>query len=174
MITSWVIITAAFAYIGFLFVVAYFGDRYWRPRKGSQGRPTVYALTLAVYCTSWTFFGSIGLSATTGLDFLAVYLGPVIAFLFARPLLRRIIWLSKAQNITSIADFIAARYGKNPTVAAVVTVIAVIGGLPYIALQLKAVSQSVTTLLGHTSESNADALASLPFSDLALIVALTM
>lgn len=173
MINSWVIITAAFAYIGLLFAIAYFGDRYARHRKSGRARPTIYALTLAVYCTSWTFFGSVGLSATTGLDFLAVYIGPIVAFIFARPLLRRVIQLSKAQNITSIADFIAARYGKSPSIAAVVTIIAVIGGLPYIALQLKAVSESVATVLGH-SPADPDAFASLPFGDLTLAVAVTM
>jgi Na+/proline symporter/signal transduction histidine kinase len=173
MINGWVIITAAVAYIGLLFAIAYFGDRYMKRRKPPHGRPTIYALTLAVYCTSWTFFGSIGLSAQTGLDFLAVYIGPIVAFVFARPLLHRIIRLSKAQNITSIADFIAARYGKSPSVAAVVTIIAVIGGLPYIALQLKAVSQSVATLLGH-SPANPDVGTDFLFGDLALIVALTM
>ncbi len=173
MVSHWVVISSAFAYIGLLFAIAYFGDRYWRHKLSPRGRPTIYALTLAVYCTSWTFFGSIGLSAATGLDFLAVYIGPIVAFVFARPLLRRIIRLSKAQNITSIADFIAARYGKNPSVAAVVTIIAVIGGLPYIALQLKAVSQSVTTVLGR-SPSDPAAFADLPFGDLTLIVALTM
>jgi Na+/proline symporter/signal transduction histidine kinase len=169
MINGWVIITAALAYIGLLFAIAYYGDRYIKRRKPQRARPTIYALTLAVYCTSWTFFGSIGLSAQTGLDFLAVYLGPIVAFIFARGLIGRIIRLSKTQNITSIADFIAARYGKNPSVAAVVTVIAVIGGLPYIALQLKAVSQSVTTLLGPSGP-----VTGLPFGDLALLVALTM
>ena len=103
-------------------------------------------------------------SAKTGFDFLAVYVGPIAALVFARPILLRIIRLSKAQNITSIADFIAARYGKNPAVAAIVTIIAVIGGLPYIALQLQAVAQSVKTLLGHGGVGG-QFLVHLPFGD---------
>ena len=147
MIQAWVIVTIALAYVGLLFAVAYWGDKQARRRKPTRGRPTIYALSLGVYCTSWTFFGSVGLATSAGLDFLAVYLGPIVIFAFGRPLIERIIKLSKSQNITSIADFLAARYGKNPLVAAIVTIIAVAGVLPYIALQLKAVSQSVTTLV---------------------------
>ncbi len=173
MINAWIIIVAAIAYVGFLFAVAYYGDAQSNKRAGTPRRPNIYALSLAVYCTSWTFFGSVGLSAATGLDFLAVYLGPVLMFTLGLPLIRRIIRLSKGQNITSIADFIAARYGKNPAVAAVVTVIAVAGVVPYIALQLKAVSQSVGTIL--RPELGADAeLASLPIGDIGLIIALAM
>lgn len=174
MINGWVIVTVALSYVGFLFAVAYFGDKYAKTRKpGKTGRPTIYALSLAVYCTSWTFFGSVGLATTTGLDFLAVYLGPIVVFAFGHPLIRRIIKLSKTQNITSIADFMAARYGKNPAVAAVVTIIAVAGVLPYIALQLKAVSHSAATLiqpLGTTPiHANGD-----PFSDITFVIAVAM
>src|ERR1044071_2225491 len=131
MIQAWIIVTIALAYVGVLFAVAYWGDRQARRRKPSRERPTIYALSLAVYCTSWTFFGSVGLATSTGLDFLAVYLGPIAMFAFGLPLIERIIKLSKSQNIPSIADFLAARYGKNPIVAAIVTVIAVAGVLPY-------------------------------------------
>ena len=130
MIDGWIIITAALAYLGFLFGVAYFGDRQAKSKPSSKSRPAIYALSLAVYCTSWTFFGSVGLSATTGYNFIPVYIGPIIMFAVGWPLVIRIIRLSKTQNITSIADFIAARYGKNPTLAAIVTVIAVAGTLP--------------------------------------------
>jgi Na+/proline symporter/CheY-like chemotaxis protein len=172
MIQAWIIITIALLYVGFLFAVAYYGDKLARRRGAPGGRPTIYALSLAVYCTSWTFFGSVGLATTTGLDFLAVYLGPIAVFAFGRPLIERIIKLSKSQNITSIADFMAARYGKNPVVAAVVTIIAVAGVLPYIALQLKAVSQSVTTLvqpLGWAATFPGN-----PITDIAFLIALTM
>ncbi len=174
MINGWLIVTVALTYVGFLFAVAYFGDKYAKSsRKLSRGRPTIYALTVAVYCTSWTFFGSIGLATATGLDFLAVYLGPILVFAFGRPLIERIIKLSKSQNITSIADFMAARYGKNPAVAAIVTVIAVAGVLPYIALQLKAVSQSVTTIVqpgGYASLLPGGD----PFGDVTFTIAMTM
>ncbi|MEC9369142.1 MAG: PAS domain-containing hybrid sensor histidine kinase/response regulator [Pseudomonadota bacterium] len=173
MIDGWTIIAAAFAYLGFLFAVAYLGDRQATLRPHVGGRPAIYALSLAVYCTSWTFFGSVGLSATTGLDFLPVYLGPIIMIGAGWPLLRRIVHLSKNQNITSIADFIAARYGKSPALAAIVTVIAVAGTVPYIALQLKAVSLSVTTLLGPVNVAQ-PLLRDAPLPDLAFIIAVTM
>jgi Na+/proline symporter/signal transduction histidine kinase/CheY-like chemotaxis protein len=173
MIAAWVIVVIALGYVGCLFAVAYWGDKQAKRRKASRERPTIYALSLAVYCTSWTFFGSVGLATSTGLDFLAVYIGPIVVFAFGRPLIERIIKLSKSQNITSIADFLAARYGKNPLVAAIVTVIAVAGVLPYIALQLKAVSQSITTLvqpLGWATFAGYPA----PLTDITFLIAMTM
>jgi Na+/proline symporter/signal transduction histidine kinase/ActR/RegA family two-component response regulator len=148
MIEGWAVILLALAYVSGLFAVAWYADRTFRARKGGDGRPVIYALSLAVYCTSWTFFGSVGFATTTGYAFFAVYLGPILLFALGWPLLVRIVRLAKSQNITSIADFLAARYGKSQAVGAIVTVIAVAGSLPYIALQLKAVSLSVTTLLG--------------------------
>src|SRR5262245_8489837 len=148
MIEGWAIIALALAYVSGLFVLAWYADRTVRARKGDGGRPLIYALSIAVYCTSWTFFGSVGFAAATGYDFMAVYLGPILLFALGWPLLARIVRLAKSQNITSIADFLAARYGKSQAVGAIVTAIAVAGSLPYIALQLKAVSLSVTTLLG--------------------------
>jgi Na+/proline symporter/signal transduction histidine kinase len=148
MIEGWAIIALALAYVSGLFVLAWYADRTFRTRKSEGGRPLIYALSIAVYCTSWTFFGSVGFAASTGYDFMAVYLGPILLFALGWPLLLRIVRLAKSQNITSIADFLAARYGKSQAVGAIVTVIAVAGSLPYIALQLKAVALSVTTLLG--------------------------
>ncbi len=148
MIEGWTVIALALGYVSGLFALAWYADRNFRSRKGSGGRPVVYALSLAVYCTSWTFFGSVGFSATTGYDFFAVYLGPVLLFVFGWRFLLRIVRVAKSQNITSVADFLAARYGKSQAVGAIVTIIAVAGTLPYIALQLKAVALSVTTLLG--------------------------
>jgi Na+/proline symporter/signal transduction histidine kinase/CheY-like chemotaxis protein len=174
MIQAGVIVAIALAYVGVLFAVAYWGDKQARRRTTSRSRPTIYALSLAVYCTSWTFFGSVGLATTTGLDFLAVYIGPIVVFAFGRPLIERIIKLSKAQNITSIADFLAARYGKNPMVAAIVTIIAVAGVLPYIALQLKAVSQSVTTLIQPLGWASAFAGYPGPWTDITFLIAMTM
>jgi Na+/proline symporter/signal transduction histidine kinase len=148
MIEGWIVIALALGYVSGLFTLAWYADRTFRSRKGNGGRPLVYALSLAVYCTSWTFFGSVGFSATRGYDFLAVYLGPVLLFVFGWRFLVRIVRLAKSQNITSVADFLAARYGKSQAVGAIVTIIAVAGTLPYIALQLKAVALSVTALLG--------------------------
>ncbi|MCC6947318.1 MAG: PAS-domain containing protein [Bradyrhizobiaceae bacterium] len=168
---GWVVVGVALAYIGFLFAVASYGDQ-TRPRAGERvSRPLIYPLSLAVYCTSWTFFGSVGLSAAQGLDFLTIYLGPVLMMVLGFPLILKIVRLAKAQNITSIADFIAARYGKSQTVAAIVTIVAVIGAVPYIALQLKAVSASLLTILGQ--QPSTSTLAPM-FGDLALVVAVTM
>lgn len=148
MIEGWSVFALALGYLSFLFALAWYADRTIRSRKGGDGRPLIYALSLAVYCTSWTFFGSVGLAAVSGYDFAAVYAGPILLFLFGSRLIQRVVRLAKSQNITSVADFLAARYGKSQAVAALVTVIAVAGTLPYIALQLKAVSLSVETLLG--------------------------
>lgn len=148
MFESSVLVTVALGYVGALFAVAWIGDRAIRVREGSGGQPLIYALSMAVYCTSWTFFGSVGLAATTGYDFIPVYLGPIIVFVVGYPLLLRIVRLAKSQNLTSVSDFLAARYGKSQKVAAVVALVMIIGSLPYIALQLKAISVSIETLLG--------------------------
>ena len=172
MTDGWVIITCSLLYIGALFGIAHLGDRAGRNSTAAIGRPYVYALTLGVYCTSWTFFGGAGSAAEKGFDFIAVYIGPILAFTVGLPLLRRITLLTKAQNITSIADFIAARYGKNPAVAAIVTLVAVVGVLPYIALQLKAVSQAIAVLLGHPAQ-DANAV-TLPIGDMDLVIAIVL
>ncbi|QFR34376.1 NahK/ErcS family hybrid sensor histidine kinase/response regulator [Ancylobacter sp. TS-1] len=147
MLQAWTIIAVALVYIGFLFAVASFGDRRLPPRR-RRGRPYIYSLSLAVYCTSWTFFGSVGLATTQGINFLTIYIGPILVFALGTPFMLRIVRLAKAQNITSIADFVAARYGKSQGVAALVACVAIVGSLPYIALQLKAVSASLLAMLG--------------------------
>ena len=147
MIGSWTVLALSLGYVAFLFAIAHLGDRAAKRRgRRPKAKPIIYALSLAVYCTSWTFYGSVGLAARTGYDFLPIYIGPILLFALGWPLLTRIIRISKAHNITSIADFIAARYGKSQALAAVVTIVAVIGALPYIALQLKAVSASFLAL----------------------------
>ncbi len=164
---DWAVIAAAFGYIGLLFAIASFGDR--RSRR-SRGAGLIYPLSLAIYCTSWTFFGSVGFAARTSIDFLAIYVGPVLMLVFGVPFLRRVIHLAKAQNISSIADFIAARYGKSQAVATTVAIIAMIGSIPYIALQLKAVASSLETIL-----SDDKAISSIPvIGDMALTVTLAM
>lgn len=169
MIEGWGIVLLALGYVSVLFIVAWLGDRLATASKGTGGRPLIYAASLAVYCTSWTFFGSVGLSASTGYNFIPVYLGPILMFLFGWRLILRIAKLAKSQNITSVADFLAARYGKSQAVAAIVTLIAVAGTVPYIALQLKAAATSVEILLGPA------AMIDLPVPpDTALSVALAM
>src|SRR5579864_3713977 len=148
MLQGWIVVLIALAYIGFLFLVASYGDRRHMLVRSPKARLFIYPLSLAIYCTSWTFFGSVGVAARTGFDFLSIYIGPVLMVGLGYPLIIRIVRLAKAQNITSIADFIAARYGKSQAVAATVALIAIVGMIPYIALQLKAVSSSVGTILG--------------------------
>src|SRR4051812_22917859 len=148
MLQGWVVVAVALGYIGLLFVVASYGDR---ARQFGRSRLLIYPLSLAIYCTSWTFFGSVGLASRTGYDFLTIYVGPILMIGLGAPLIMRIVRLAKAQNITSIADFIAARYGKGQAVAATVALIAIVGTVPYIALQLKAVSASLETIIAHIS-----------------------
>jgi len=167
MLRDWGVIAAAFGYIGLLFLVASHGDRHTQRGRGSR---LIYPLSLAIYCTSWTFFGSVGFAARTSVDFLAIYVGPILMIAFGTPLLRRVIKLAKSQNITSIADFIAARYGKSQAVAATVALIAIVGSVPYIALQLKAVASSLATILGEN-----EAISRIPIiGDIALIATMAM
>ncbi|MFO1268802.1 MAG: sensor histidine kinase [Rubrivivax sp.] len=140
------IVVASFAYLGLLFAIAYIGDKRADAGRSIIASPTIYALSLAVYATSWTFYGSVGRAAASGPGFLPIYLGPTLAFALAWVVLRKMIRISKAQRITSIADFVAARYGKSALLGGLVTLIAVVGIIPYIALQLKAVSVSFGVL----------------------------
>ena len=166
------IVAIALVYMGFLFVVATYGDRQAGSARWIAWRPTVYALSIAVYCTSWTFFGSVGVAARSGFDFLAIYICPALLVTIGYPLLKRIIRLAKEERITSVADFLAARYGKRQTVAVVATLIAVIGTVPYIALQLKALSTSVTIMVGDDTFNSST---SFPFfSDLPFLIAISM
>src|SRR5881394_4057788 len=155
MLQGWVVIVVALGYIGLLFLVASYGDQ--SRERSTPARTMIYPLSLAIYCTSWTFFGSVGLASRTGFDFLTIYVGPMLVIGLCSPLITRIVRLAKAQNTTSIADFIAARYGKAQTVAATVALIAIIGTIPYIALQLKAVSSSLGTILIHTTPDGSGA-----------------
>src|SRR6201990_912135 len=169
MLHDWGVIAAAFGYIGFLFLVASHGDRR-SPAGPGRASGLIYPLSLAIYCTSWTFFGSVGFATRTSTDFLAIYVGPILMIGGCTPLLRRVSPLAKSQNITSIADFIAARYGKSQAVAATVALIAIIGSVPYIALQLKAVASSLETILGEDQ-----AIANIPIvGNIALIVTMAM
>src|SRR5574343_901888 len=147
MLSAWFIALLATAYLALLFAVARFGDA-----RADAGKSiitaNVYALSLAVYCTSWTFFGSVGRATSGGLSFLTIYIGPTLMLLFGGVIVK-MIRISKTQRITSIADFVASRYGKSQLLAGLVTVIAVIGIVPYIALQLKAVSASLAVLFGQ-------------------------
>jgi len=170
MLHDWGVIAAAFGYIGFLFLVASHGDRRSLGQPSGRASGLIYPLSLAIYCTSWTFFGSVGFATRTSIEFLAIYIGPILMIGLCAGVLRRVIQLAKAQNITSIADFIGARYGKSQAVAATVALIAIIGSVPYIALQLKAVASSLETIL-----SEDHAYSQIPvIGDIALMVTLAM
>ena len=147
MLQGWVIVTVSFAYLGLLFAIAYFGDRRADAGRSIIANPTIYALSLAVYCTTWTFYGSVGRAASAGIGFLPIYLGPTLMVSLWWFVMLKIIRISKANRITSIADFVASRYGKSQLLGGLVTVIAVVGIVPYISLQLKAISNSFTILL---------------------------
>ena len=169
MLENSTVIAAAFGYIGLLFAIAFYGDRL-TPAQRARAGILIYPLSLAIYCTSWTFFGSIGLATRTSIEFLAIYIGPIIMLVFGKPIVLRVIRLAKSQHITSIADFIAARYGKSQAVAATAAFIAIIGSVPYIALQLKAIASSLETILSSPND-----VASLPFAgDIAVFVTIAL
>ncbi len=173
MLTPLTVIVIALSYVGVLFAIASYGDRRARRRAGGQPRPLIYALSLAIYCTSWTYFGSVGLASRSGYDFLPIYIGPILMLTLGWPMLQTIVRISKQQNITSIADFIASRYGKNQVLGSAVALFAVIGVVPYISLQLKAVSTALTTMLPLTS-SNWVVVELGASQDLALMVTVAM
>ena len=133
----------AIGYVSFLFLIAWWGDGAGRRFASGRARPVVYALSLAVYCTSWTYYGSVGLASEHGLDFLPIYIGPILVIGLGAPFIARIANLARAQNVTTVADFVSARYGKSQPVAAVAALIALIGLAPYVALQLKAIAPTV-------------------------------
>jgi Na+/proline symporter/nitrogen-specific signal transduction histidine kinase len=144
-----VVIIASLAYIGLLFAIAYYADR-----RADQGRslianPYFYSLSLAVYATAWTFYGSVGRAASDGVGFLPIYIGPTLMMLLWWFVVRKMIRITKLNRITSLADFVASRYGKSALLGGLVTVIAVLGILPYISLQLKAISTSFQILVQY-------------------------
>jgi len=144
-----VIIFAAFAYLGLLFAIAYYADQRADAGRPIIASPYIYSLSLAVYATAWTFYGSVGRAASDGVGFLPIYIGPTLMIALWWIVMRKILRISKMNRITSLADFIASRYGKSALLGGLVTVIAVIGILPYISLQLKAVSNSFTILVQY-------------------------
>lgn len=168
------VIAVAWGYLGLLFALAYWADRRADQGRSVIGHPTVYALSLAVYCTAWTFYGSVGRATAGGLAFLTIYLGPTLMALLWASLLVKMVRVSKSQRITSIADFIASRYGMSQLLGGLVTVIAVVGVVPYIALQLKAIAWSYTILRQFPQVRMPEQLG-LPFwQDTAFVIALLL
>ncbi|WP_298234089.1 sensor histidine kinase [uncultured Azohydromonas sp.] len=146
MLTPALVLGASSAYLLLLFAVAWWGDRRAQQGRSVVDNAWVYALSMAVYCTAWTYFGSVGRAASGGVWFLPIYLGPTLAMLLAWLVLRRMIRTARTHRITSIADFVASRYGKSPLLAGLVTLISVVGIVPYIALQLKAIASGYAVL----------------------------
>ncbi|PVZ13938.1 MULTISPECIES: PAS domain-containing hybrid sensor histidine kinase/response regulator [unclassified Pseudomonas] len=167
-LSSGLIAVVALAYMAIMFAIATWGDRRSAPLP-PRLRAWVYSLSLAVYCTSWTFFGAVGQAAEQLWAFLPIYLGPILLMLFAPWVLQKMVLISKQENITSIADFIAARYGKSQSLAVVVTLICLVGVLPYIALQLKGIVLGVNLLIG----AGADATGS-RVQDTAMVISLAL
>ncbi len=168
MVSNWMLLLVSVGYAALLFVVAWWGDR--RPMYPNRPwlRPVVYSLALAVYCSSWTFYGAVGSAVRNGIGYLPIYLGPILLLLFGWRIIERLALIARNQNTVSIADFISARYGRSRRLAALVTVIALIGVVPYLALQYKAVAMSIGVLAGHTQSDSTF------FTDPALYVALLM
>ncbi|KFX67677.1 histidine kinase [Pseudomonas taeanensis MS-3] len=167
-LSSGLIAAVALIYMAILFAIAFYGDRRRAPLS-PRVRAWVYSLSLAVYCTSWTFFGAVGQAAEQLWSFLPIYLGPIILMLFAPWVLQKMVMISKQENITSIADFIAARYGKSQALAVVVALICLVGVLPYIALQLKGIVLGFNLLSGAGAVSTGTRA-----QDTALIVSLVL
>lgn len=167
-LSSGLIAAVALIYMAILFAIAFYGDRRATPMP-PRVRAWVYSLSLAVYCTSWTFFGAVGQAAEQLWSFLPIYLGPIIILLFAPWVLQKMVMISKQENITSIADFIAARYGKSQALAVVVALICLVGVLPYIALQLKGIVLGVNLLIGEGAGARGTSA-----QDTALIVSLVL
>ncbi|MBI2586216.1 MAG: histidine kinase, partial [Rhodospirillales bacterium] len=175
MLPGWLILATSFGYLCLLFAIAYYGDKRADEGHSLVANPYTYALSIAVYCTSWTFYGSVGRAASSGIDFLPIYLGPTLMFALGWFVLRKILRISKVHRITSIADFVSSRYGKSHMLGGLVTVIAVVGIMPYISLQLKAVSTSFDVLLHYPEVASPRGLGYVPiFGDTALYVALVL
>ncbi|HZM36833.1 MAG TPA: sensor histidine kinase [Burkholderiales bacterium] len=149
MLEGWVVVVASFAYLGLLFAIAYYADQRADAGRSVIASPYIYSLSLAVYATAWTFYGSVGRAAANGVGFLPIYIGPTLMIALWWIVMRKILRISKQNRITSLADFVASRYGKSALLGGVVTVIAIIGILPYISLQLKAISNAFTIVLQH-------------------------
>ncbi len=175
MLATETILFFSFSYIGLLFAIAYIGDRHAEIGMSLVSNPYIYALSLAVYCTAWTFYGSVGRAATSGLGFLPTYIGPTLAAALGWLVLRKIIRISKIHRITSIADFIASRYGKSTLLGSVVTIIAVLGIIPYISLQLKAIATSYLIIIDYPQTSVARHFAEIAvLKDTAFYIALIL
>ncbi len=154
MFSPWTLLAVILSYLLLLFFAAYFAERKERQGKSLVSNPYIYSLSLAVYCTSWTFYGSVGKAANAGLSFLTIYVGPTLMAALWWIVLRKIVYISKENRITTISDFIASRYGKSLSLSALVTFVAVVGITPYLGLQLKAIMTAFSLLSGRPEGSH--------------------
>ena len=171
MVSASNLLSIALLYIFILFAVAWYVDRNTergRVQRHPRWRGIIYALTLAVYCSSWTFYGAVGSATDSAWSHAPIYLGPVLLFLFGWPLLRRLMSLGVRHRVTSIADYIGARFGKRQSLAVLVTLVATAAVLPYIALQFKALAQAWSIVDGTAMSVEAIG------SDTALLTALIL
>ncbi|AJQ96878.1 PAS domain-containing hybrid sensor histidine kinase/response regulator [Gynuella sunshinyii] len=165
---AWQILAIATGYIGIMFAVAIAGDRHLdKPLKIPPA--AVYGLAMAVYCTSWTYYGAVGRAASSGWEYLPIYLAPILMFLFGNRIIYKALLVSKHQNCSSIADFLASRFGKRPGIAILVSVISLMAIIPYISLQLKAVTASINVI-----SQSADTSQSAWLEDTTLPIAFSM
>ncbi len=170
---NFVIILTAFAYLALTFGIAYYAERRASAGRSIINNPWVYSFSIAVYCTSWTYYGSVGRAVTGGIEFLAAYIGPTLMALLWWLVLRKMIRISKLHRITTIAAFISSRYGKSLALSCLVTVIAIVGIMPYISLQLKAVSSSLDIIIHFPLQRTQPQIAYV-WADPALYVAMLM
>ncbi|HWR58831.1 MAG TPA: ATP-binding protein [Thermodesulfovibrionales bacterium] len=140
-------------YLLLLFAVAYYAETKEKRGKSIVNNPYIYSLSLAVYCTSWTFYGSVGKAATSGLSFVTIYLGPTLMAALWLVVLKKVVRIAKANRITTLSDFIGSRYGKSLSLSSLITIVAVIGITPYIGLQIKAIISTFTIITGESTGS---------------------
>ncbi|MCX7991841.1 MAG: ATP-binding protein [Proteobacteria bacterium] len=161
------------AYLIILFLIAYLGDRAKEKGKSLVSNPYIYSLSLAVYCTAWTFYGSVGLFMHHGFAYMPIYIGPTFASFTWWYSLRKMVKISKKHNTTSIADFISTRYGKSSLLAGIISFFIFIGLLPYIALQIKAVTNSLNLLYFYKSSFKAVSIGGF-YKDLSFYIAVIL
>lgn len=145
--TAWIVAGLALLYVGGLFYIANWAERQSSDRYIQKYGAWIYSLALAVYCTSWTYYGAVGSAVNSGWDYVPIYLGPLLMLTLFFPVLRKLLHVAKKHNVTSLTDFISARYGKRQTIATMTALLCLVVVVPYIALQLKAVSSSYQVLL---------------------------
>jgi Na+/proline symporter/nitrogen-specific signal transduction histidine kinase len=149
--STWLIALLSISYLGILFFLAAWAEKKKVSNKRLINNPFIYALSLAIYCSAWTFYGSVGQVSTNGISFLTVYLGPTLVMVLAWGFVRKMVRISKIHHITNMADFVSTRFGKDNSLGLLITVISVVAGIPYIGLQLKAISQSFDLITNNTS-----------------------